>query len=86
MLRSHDYQLSSHLRAEEKRAAKFSTKGAKRAAKFSTKGAKRGGQPPQGSKPGEGKRSRADESETGLREIEASGLEEYFFCLAFLTG
>ena len=75
MLRSHDYQLSSHLRAEEKRAAKFSTKGAKR-----------GGQPPQGSKPGEGKRSRADESETGLREIEASGLEEYFFCLAFLTG
>jgi hypothetical protein len=37
----------------------------KRAAKVSAKGAKRGGRRPQGSKPGEGKRSRADELEIG---------------------
>lgn len=47
------------------------------------KGAKRGGRRPQGSKPCEGKRSRADEVEVGKREIEASGLEEYSSVLQF---
>jgi len=49
----------------------------KRAAKVSAKVAKRGGRCPQGSKPGKGKRSRADELEVSKRKIEASGLKEY---------
>jgi hypothetical protein len=58
----------------------------KRAAKVSTKGAKRGGRCPHGSKPGEGKGSRADELEVDKREIEASGLEEYCPVLQFQVG
>ena len=55
----------------------------KRAAKINAKGMKRGSRCPQCSKPGEGKRSRADELEIGKREIEASGLEEYCSVLQF---
>lgn len=58
----------------------------KRAAKVSAKGAKRGGRRPQNSKPGEGKRSRADELEVGKLEIEAPGLEEYCSILQFQVG
>jgi len=53
---------------------------------FAAKGAKRGGRRPQGSKPGEGRRSHADELEVGKREIEASGLEEYCSVLQFQVG
>jgi hypothetical protein len=60
------------VRAEQKRAAKVSAKGAKRA-----------GRHPQYSKHGEGKRSRVDELKIGKREIEASGLEEYCSVLQF---
>lgn len=49
----------------------------KRAAKGSAAGAKRGGRHPKSSKPGEGRRSRADELEVGKGEIKALGLEEY---------
>lgn len=55
----------------------------KRAAKVSAKGAKRGGRRPKGSKAGEGKRSPADKLEIGKREIEALGLEEYCSVLQF---
>lgn len=48
----------------------------KRAAKVSAKGAKRGGRPPKGSKSGERKRSPIDDLEAGKLEIEALGLED----------
>ena len=55
----------------------------KRAAKVSVAGAKRGGRRPKSSKPGEGKRSRADELEISKGEIKAFGLEEYCSVLQF---
>lgn len=55
----------------------------KRAAKVSAAGAKRGGRRPKSSKPGEGKRSCADELEIGKAEIKALGLEEYCSVLKF---
>ena len=59
--------------AERKRAAK----------KASAQGAKRGSRRPQHAKPGEGKRSNADELELGKREIKELGLEEYCSVLQF---
>lgn len=53
------------VKAEQKRAAKEAV----------APGAKRSCRHPQSSKPGEGKRSRADEMELSKREIKALGLE-----------
>jgi hypothetical protein len=61
------------VKAEQKRAAK----------EVVAPGAKRGGRLPQSSKPGEGKRPRANELEYGKREIKALGLEEYCSILQF---
>jgi hypothetical protein len=55
----------------------------KRAAKVGAAGAKRGERHPKSSKPGEGKRSRADELEIGKHEIKALGFEEYCSVLQF---
>ena len=55
----------------------------KRAAKVSVKGAKRRGRPPKGSKSGEKKRSPAEDLEAGKREIEALGLEDYCSVMQF---
>ncbi len=55
----------------------------KRAAKVSAAGAKPGRGRPKSSKPGERKRSSADELEIGNREIKALGLEEYCSVLQF---
>ena len=55
----------------------------KRAAKISAKGAKRRGRPPKGSKSGERKRSPADDLEAGKREIEALGPGDYCSVMQF---
>lgn len=55
----------------------------KRAARTSAKGAKKGGRRPKDSMPGEGKRSLADDLQTGMGELEALGLEEYCSVLQF---
>ena len=55
----------------------------KRAAKVGATAGERGWGPPKSSKPGEGKRSNADELEIGNREIKALGLEKYCSVLQF---
>jgi hypothetical protein len=59
------------MRAEQKRAAKVSAKGAKR------------GRRSKGSNAGNGKRLPEDELETSKREIAALGLEDYCSVLQF---